>query len=231
MNKLKNRPDYTQILERIAIDSSIPCLLSRADGSIVWCNNAFEEFIGYTVAEFHAGKVGWKQLTPIKEELLADEEMVSLLQSGQRTEYTIYKSYLPNGKSPTRCKLTVYAWPSANGQVEEFVVVVWPLINGQLMAFEHTVSSVEKLRQEIGGILKTISDRDRESDIIQGARLAERWLVKYPVGAKIVGLLLLIVVLGDKGAELVIKLLKALGWLQSVDVPQVSAILEFWHVA
>jgi hypothetical protein len=147
--------------------------LSRADGTIVWCNNAFEEFIGYTVAEFHSGKVGWKQLTPIKEELLADEEMVGLLQSKQRTEYTMYKSYLPNGKAPTRCRVNVYAWPNDQGNVDDFVVVVWPLINGQLLAFEHTITSVDKLRSEIGSVLKMISDREKDPRCATGRTMVD----------------------------------------------------------
>lgn len=223
MERLRKRPDYIPILEKIAVHSSILCLTSRADGQITWCNRAFEDFIGYTVAEFVTGKVDWKTLTPITDELNTDEDMVALLQSGQRSEYTIYKSYQPNGKPPTRCKLNVYAWPNSEGIVEEFIVIVWPLVNGQLLAFEHTMNCISKLRTDIDDLLIIAREekavREAESNVVQSARLIEKLTTEYPLAARIIALLTLIIVLGDTGAELVLKLIKALGWLPAIEVP------------
>jgi PAS domain S-box-containing protein len=69
----------------------IPLLASMPDGSILWCNPAFEDLLGYTSAELE--HMSWVDLTDAKSDREADIQMAREVAAGTRDSYNLEKKY------------------------------------------------------------------------------------------------------------------------------------------
>ncbi len=122
-----------ELLRTWARTSPVPLLASEAQGKILWCNEAFEEFIGYSQYELTLGQSGngmtWMQLSTNDGNLVADQRMTEELVAGRRERYSVKKQYLPKNERPAWVEIHVMRWPFT-GNIQCFLVIVEPLKNG-----------------------------------------------------------------------------------------------------
>ena len=123
----------------------VPVLVSKTDGSILWANDEFCEWSGYTVGELQ--KLGWKKLSVPDENLEAD-----MLQAAQldayRLSYSVQKRYIPKNAQPAWGTLHVIRYPAV-GEIE-FCVCAWqPLKNGTQAAFNMAMEELSKLTSQM----------------------------------------------------------------------------------
>ena len=110
--------------------SACPMLASKADGSILWANEAAERLLGYSLAELvttaESPGLSWEDLTMDRADLRADQLMVKSLIHGDRHDYTLQKSYRSKRGDPLPSVIHVLRWPPL-GDVDCFLVTLTPL--------------------------------------------------------------------------------------------------------
>lgn len=154
-------------LLRTWISKSKNCLLtSLHDGRILWCNEAFEEFIGYSQYELtigHNGKgISWPQITLQDGSFEADTMMVEELVAGRRQSYTVRKQYIPKNEKPTWVELNVTRWPF-EGDIACFLVEVTPLKNG-------TAAAAQIASEQMSQVLHKLEDFKKETVTVLNAQ-------------------------------------------------------------
>lgn len=154
---IKRRDDYLQVLQYWNEEGPVARLISKADGSILWANTEFQRLIGYSYSELVDSSFSWIKLTPNAEDLKHDQEMLQSILNGDRNSYSITKMYRPSGKVDIRVRIHVHRWPLV-GSVEFFLVTVIPLINGQLLAYEQSISIVERLAERMEKLEASMGD-------------------------------------------------------------------------
>lgn len=224
MTKISIRDDYHKLIEHWIVYGCIPKLISVNDGRIIWCNRSFEEFIGYTLAEFSNGSVKWTDITPDPIELQNDKDMFECVLSGERQDYTMVKSYRPNGRPAVRVKIHVERWPTEGEHVELFLVTVMPLLNGQLLAYETTIREVSELKtetlnlkKEVKSLVDYLTQATVDSEIIEAIRPVIKIVSRYPRRAMIVAAAVTLLLLGDAGVQTIKRMAQVFGWVQVIE--------------
>jgi hypothetical protein len=150
--------------------------------------------------------------------------MVECVLSGERDDYTMVKSYRPNGRPAVRVKIHVEKWPSDSGSIELFLVTVMPLMNGQLLAYEATIREVSELKAETLSLkreVKTLFDfltkATVDSEIIEAIRPVIKIVSRYPRRALIVAAAVTLLMLGDAGVQTVKRMAHVFGWVQVIE--------------
>ena len=133
--------------------SACPMIASKADGSIIWANEAVERLLGYSCAELvtSPGSPGlsWQDLTVDLRDLSADNQMVQELVQGHRMDYSMQKSYRSKSGEPVPAMIHVLRWP-INGTAECFLVTLMPLGSG-----------LDFMLEEFGKLRVAISEMNR----------------------------------------------------------------------
>lgn len=136
--------------------SKCPMLVSTADGSVRWVNRATEDLFGYTSSEFlgiGTKPLSWEDLTIDQRDIAADHAMVAALMAGERSEYTLAKSYRSKTGSPIPTRIHVLRWPPV-GEVECFLVTVLPLdvdnefLRDEILAMRHAFAEWTATNQQ-----------------------------------------------------------------------------------
>ena len=154
----------------------VPVLVSKVDGSIVWANEEFCEWSGYTIGELQ--KMGWKQLSVQDGNLEADLDQAAQLNT-YRLSYSVQKQYIPKNSQPAWGTLHVIRYP-ATGPIE-FCVCAWqPLKNGTQAAFNMAMTELSKLANQMDACkveLQKLTTTGEEEKLV-GSVVA--MLRKYP---------------------------------------------------
>lgn len=107
-------------------ETSVPLLVTVRNGTLLWCNEAFEEFVGYTVSELRGMEDCWQRLTIDQGDATYDSEMAEMVESRERYDYRFRKKYISKDGVPRPCEIHVLRHPEA-GSFEYFLVSVLPL--------------------------------------------------------------------------------------------------------
>lgn len=217
------RSDCCKILQHWVVEGKVPRLISKADGSILWCNPEFEDLVGYSLAEFHRGTMDWRKLTTNQLELETDEEMVRQVLNGDRRDYTLIKSYQSKTRGLVRVQLCAQRWPPATDTADEvlFLCEALPLNGHHPASCETTHRVMARLAKDVQAMRDEIvnlkSPATEMSDVIE-------WIVKqiqsHPKTWLSIGSVILVLLLGDAGFALVMRILKAISVANGVPVPQ-----------
>lgn len=211
--------------------SAIPLIASSPSGKIHWCNEAFENLLGYSEFElaFAQGGKGmtWHQLSVDDDNLLADQKMVDELLAGRREHCTVRKQYRPKNEKPIWAELNVLRYPET-GDIQYFLVIAIPLKNGSQAAAQiaseqmsQVISKLEELkehhRHSIVKIEAAIAPKT-ESEQIAGAMA--RVINNNPRKAGFAVLVLLVMVLGTQLVQAVEAVKRMMG--MQVDTVKVQ---------
>jgi PAS domain S-box-containing protein len=151
-------------------------IVSRPDGSILWANNAFEEWSGYDSSELV--KLGWKQITVPGDELRKDSDRAEQWETYSPI-YSIQKQYYRKNKTACWGTLTAMRFPPM-GDIS-FCVCTWvpheEVTNAALEAAMLAIGKAEKASKELYDSFTAYSQISTEQKFIMTAvQLAQ----KYP---------------------------------------------------
>ena len=216
-----SRSDCCKILQHWVVEGKVPRLISKSDGQILWCNPEFEDLVGYSLAEFHRGTMDWRRLTTNQLELETDEEMVRQVLSGERRDYTLIKNYQSKTKGLIRVQLCAQRWPPAEDTTDEvlFLCEVLPLNGHHPASCETTHHVMARLARDVqdmrNEIMRLSTPSTEMSDVIE-------WVVKqiqaHPKTWLSIGSVILVLLLGEAGFALVMKIVKAVAASNGVPV-------------
>lgn len=171
-----------------------PLLVSKADGTILYANEAFESFLGYSVAELL--RVSWKELTVSDADLEADLAMVRSVQEGTRMEYEQQKSYRHKRGHPKECFIHVLRYPLLGPEIDCFLVTVRPLDGNQ----DYIARQLENFRlaqlEQVEMLAEVIEEKRRSS-----FERAWQWATENKLVAGAAGLFFSTFLFGDRALE------------------------------
>lgn len=115
-------------LDQIVVDqfryvftnTTSPFAITKADGSFLWVNPAFEDLVNYSSYELIEKGITWKEITD-DDYLDEDQALVQDCVEGKRISYILYKTYKPKNDLPIPVQIHVLRWP-LKGEVEYFFV-------------------------------------------------------------------------------------------------------------
>ena len=204
-----------QFLEVWLKHSSAMKLISTVDGKILWANDEFLQWIGYTLGELR--KLTWIQISVPDENLDADLLALKNLDAWN-PRYSVKKQYIPKNEKPSWGTLTVMRFPS-DGEIKICGCTWEPLKNGTAAAFTLAMEKCDLLKKELQLVNVNVSSLTSQSE-------EDRWIVstismarKHP---RLAGFFL-VVAATIFGANNVIELLQRIGY---IPVPQVVAPIK-----
>ncbi len=179
-----------EALRRWVDSTASPMLATTADGSVLWCNGAFESFIGYTIPEFIREKnpITWHDLTVDRGDLAADLQLAQSVQEGHRVEYMLTKQYRAKDGEAKDVIIHVLRNPLA-GDFECFFVTVHPLDAGNRFAYGEILNGI--------GSLKSILTEEKAGEVTKFLDWSER----HPKRAACLVLIVGAILLGDRFVE------------------------------
>jgi|GEM_PF-6153423 len=140
----------TEIIEK----SATMWLIADIGGAVLWSNEIFQKFIGYSLPEFTRkdNPVTWEDFSLKDESLKADMEAAAACVRGDYNEYTIRKFYIPKAAAPVFVEVFVRRYPP-EGKYEFFVVEV------KLLRDEYSTitQSYEQLSRDVMGQIAILS--------------------------------------------------------------------------
>ena len=148
-------------------NNSTMMLISGPGGEIYDANNAFLDFIHYTLTEFTRLKnpVSWHHITPNADELAADQDEARRCMEGIIQSYRVRKHYVPKDALPHLVDLKISRYPLEGGKdsFEFFFVEIYDLRN-----------SGEAIREELHELSKnTLKELKKLNHNLREARESE----------------------------------------------------------
>jgi PAS domain S-box-containing protein len=173
--------------------TTIPMLIARETGDIVWVNQSMEELLGYTAAELtDTTRMNWHRLTANQEDARADVKMAAEVAGGRRWEYQLQTSYITKIGRPERVLQHVLRYP-ASGVFDYFMVSLIPLDRGYQAALEELTF----IRTDLVKLIE-LSTASKPS-------MAEKlwaWAQAHPVMAAVGALFVFAFIFGDRALEI-----------------------------
>ena len=150
--------NHTDLAHEMLQNSGQMWLISTEYGEILWANEAFCEFIGYTMYEFRRDKDGikWHDITLHDESLEADIAQAQAAINGDIKSYKVRKWYIPKNSAPIFVELYVRRYPPNRENKAEFLVV-----------------EVIKLSDESAKLLASYDELSKKTEMNMG-KLTER---------------------------------------------------------
>lgn len=167
--------------------TKVPMLVSSNTGVIHWCNSAFENYIGYSIAELKGMDEAWKRLTVDQNDALHDGEMANSLVKGDRIEYSYQKSYITKLGEKKLSTIHVLRYP-IYGDFEFALVSVIPMGEDQ----QHLYLELQKLEK----MIIALAAKPDVFDKLMG------FIVTYPKVSAFAALLLATLLFGERVIQL-----------------------------
>lgn len=156
----------TQIKDAWLQSTSAMLLASLPDGTILWTNEAFQKFIGYTAYELE--HMTWFELSVPDSNLEADKVAADQLMLGYIPHYEVKKYYIPKNEAPRWVRLFVQRYPST-GEFECCLVTVFP-IEEKLSQFY--AEMLERLDRSMEPVQELVDIIKRDHQVTESERLA-----------------------------------------------------------
>lgn len=175
-------------------------MISDANGAVYWANQAFLEFIGYSLHEFTRAHnpVTWMDITLKDDSLDADIAQAQAAHRGDFASYTLRKFYIPKASAPVFCELWVRRYPPDLSQnCDLFIVEVVQLANGNAkmaLSYEQLATSLNDRITELGHHMEALSSTSLNGLV--------NWLSARPKIGVIVLLVLLTLLFGNRVIEI-----------------------------
>lgn len=168
-------------------ETKCPMMASKADGSILWCNDACEELLGYPSVQLQS--ISWKEITVDAKDLKTDQELVQQLINGERSGYVIQKRYRHRDGSPINVKIHVMKWPEGE-MTDFFLVTVFPLDSLDYVIAEE-ISQLHKLLIQIN------EKRTGMASVIDIFEFCGKIYTNNPIVCTVVAVFVLALLIGD----------------------------------
>lgn len=139
-------------------------LLSGVNGEIYAANDAFLEWIGYSMYEFvkDENPVTWFDITVKDDSLEADKAQAEACLRGDIKSYHVRKYYIPKKSIPHLVELRVMRYP-AEGKFKFFVVEIEDLKNGTKKAFEELVILQQNTTKQLTQIANSLASLENST--------------------------------------------------------------------
>lgn len=190
--------------------SHLNIIVSKPDGSILWANDSFCNYIQYTLYELQ--RIGWKNISQHGSDLDADTNQLNSL-TPNNNQYSVQKRYIPKNGKPELGTLNVIAF--FKDDKIDYCLTVWePLKNGTAAAFELAITTTNNMSKAINELSTNIgtltAQKEEEKFLLASVRMAQ----KYPK----ITILIIVSILGLTGFNNAITTLQRLGILPAPTV-------------
>lgn len=204
-----------QVLETTLRHLECCILMSTADGKILWANDSFVDWSGYTLGELQA--LSWMDLSVRDGSLMADIFESKQL-DGYQQRYSVRKQYIPKQSKPVWGTLNVLRYP-ALGDIQYCICTWHPLGDDSKEAYILATEAIHKMSSELQKLSDALSAHVSqslfESTIVSILKLG----IKYPKASWVVFVTLVAMVGGNAGFDLLMKVMKILAPVSTPTVP------------
>jgi PAS domain S-box-containing protein len=196
--------------------NSLYCkIITDLNGSIVWCNKSFSNWVGYTQSEIVS-----KNLSnfSISEENFAETfDDLNIDINDYNTSSIVHRRFLKRNGAVEWGIFHFMKCPEINNEKNNYLLCSWePSSTNEQILTKKILEKIEKMTEEISGMTKTIvklteniaksCEPDEES---RWFSYTIKMIQKYPK----VSLLLVALILGSYGASNILDILSKLGFI------------------
>lgn len=161
---------------------------------MLWGNNSFLEWIGYTQSELQQRT--WMDISVNDSSLSADLEAAGRIQDGYLVTYKVKKQYVPKNSRPRWGTLYVLRWPPTGE--EKCCICVWePMQDDNADSYELTRVSVQKMETELAELKRLLEQAEATSLIEKAMLITVKLAITYPKSAIAVFMFCCIIVGGS----------------------------------
>lgn len=181
-------------------------LMSTVQGNILWANDAFVHWSGYTQSELQT--MTWMDLSVRDASLMADTFEAKQLDGYQQT-YRVRKQYIPKQSKPVWGTLNVLRYP-AIGELQCCICTWHPLGDDSREAYTLATEAIHSMSSELQRLSDALSAHVSqslfESTIVSILKLG----IKYPKASWVVFVTIVLLIGGNAGFDLLVKLMSIL---------------------
>jgi len=145
-------------------------MISQADGRVLWANEAFCRWIGYSIFEFTRDHdpILWTQFTYKDDSLEADLELAQRAHRGEIAKYHIKKFYVPKGGSKIFVELFARRFPPDKSHpCQFFIIEVRPMIDGTAALVQAYEELLRANKNELNAVTAAIELNAKQMELLK----------------------------------------------------------------
>ena len=202
---LEQHPDLAAFM---ACKSQNMMIFSTAEGGVLWANEAFLSWIGYTLEEFTRKEhpITWKDISVRDDSLAADIRSVDKLKHGRLAHYLIRKFYVPKNGSPQFVELFVRRYPPHSEEPMAICVVEVTVLHNthekMARAYEEMVTDIKANLGRLATTNEEIRD-GMQNQLTSGLNGVVLWLTKHPAVGIPTAAILILLLFGERALEVI----------------------------
>lgn len=186
-----------EILRTWITETACPMLVTMPDGKICWANNAFEDLVEYNLEEIEYKQIGWDDLTVDHSDVAIDLDMSKKIERGEKTEYSLFKSYKSKNNKLIPVIVHVLRYPQ-RGPFEFCLVSITPT-NNQINSVSEQIESIRSDMIKLVEAVSSYSENSEERSLLyKYIRVYE----KSPIPVLLITLIIGSLLFGDRVTEL-----------------------------
>ncbi len=184
---------------RAAILHSPSCFLfSTFDGRMLWANDSFLSWIGYTQSEIQSRT--WMEISVKDQNLEADLEAARRLADGYQQTYIVQKQYIPKNSRPKWGTLFVMRYPPM-GDISMAICVWEPMVLDTEIAFQFAKEGVAKMETELAELRRLLEQAEATSLVEKAMLIGMKLVITYPKTSTAVFMFCCLVVGGNAALD------------------------------
>jgi len=200
------------------LSNSLYCkLVTKSDGSIVWANRAFCNWIGYLQSEIINKKSS--DFSPRGDSFEKDLDNLDIIKNDYVSSYAVHKRFIKRNGDSDWGIFHIMKCPEINGQQNDFYLCSWHPIDGEQQDIVRQVLvKLDKLTQEIVQMAKNMTEFVEKS-CTEPIDEESKWfsytikmIKKYPKTS----MLIFVLVIGSFGVNNIIQILGELGIIELI---------------
>lgn len=186
-----------EVLEVALLHSPCCILVSTTSGQILWANDCFVDWIGYTLSELQTKT--WMEISVQDSSLVADILEARAL-DGYQQSYSVQKQYIPKHSRPRWGTLHVLRYP-AIGPIACCICVWEPMEKDTDPAYEVAKKAVDKMETEFAELRKLIEQAEATSLVEKAMLISIKLCITYPKTAMACFLFCVLVIGGNAALD------------------------------